>query len=53
MNQSGATAGSKEFSSREQAMENQYARQKEQEQLKALKASLDAAAAAKKQEANK
>lgn len=28
MNQSGATAGSKEFSSREQAIENQYARQK-------------------------
>lgn len=28
MNQSGAIAGSKEFSSREQAAENQYARQK-------------------------
>lgn len=28
MNQSGATAKSKEFSAREQASENQYARQK-------------------------
>ncbi|CAO3651059.1 unnamed protein product [Mucor hiemalis] len=44
MNQSGATAKSKEFSGREQASENQYARKKEQEQIKALKASLEAAA---------
>jgi hypothetical protein len=28
MNQAGATAGSKEFGSREKAAENQYARQK-------------------------
>lgn len=28
MNQTGATAGSKEFGSREKAAENQYARQK-------------------------
>ncbi|KAG2208195.1 hypothetical protein INT46_000237 [Mucor plumbeus] len=49
MNQSGATAGSKEFGSREKAVENQYVREKEAEQLKALKASMDAAAAAKKE----
>ncbi|KAF1799037.1 ATP synthase inhibitor protein INH1 [Mucor lusitanicus] len=50
MDQSGATAGSKEFGSRERAAENQYARQKEAEQLKALKATMDAAAAAKKED---
>ncbi|KAG2237186.1 hypothetical protein BDF21DRAFT_410879 [Thamnidium elegans] len=50
MNQAGnTTSGSKAFASREQAAENQYARQKEQEQIKALKASLDA----KKQETDK
>ncbi|KAI9361332.1 hypothetical protein BD770DRAFT_441354 [Pilaira anomala] len=46
MEQAGSISGSKAFASREQALENQYARQKEQEQMKALKASLDAAAAA-------
>ncbi|KAI8082635.1 uncharacterized protein B0P05DRAFT_586290 [Gilbertella persicaria] len=35
---------SKLFSSREKAAEDQYIRQKEAEQLKALKASMDAAA---------
>ncbi|KAI8984547.1 hypothetical protein BDF20DRAFT_911636 [Mycotypha africana] len=44
MNQSGATAQSKEFQSRERAAENQYARKKEAEQLQKLKEQLDATA---------
>ncbi|KAI9487199.1 MAG: hypothetical protein EXX96DRAFT_614992 [Benjaminiella poitrasii] len=53
MNSSGATAESKDFGSRGKAAENQYARQKEAEQLKALKATLDAAAASKEKKDEK
>ncbi|KAI8635973.1 hypothetical protein BD408DRAFT_448778 [Parasitella parasitica] len=42
MNQSGATAESKEFGSRRLAFENQYAREKEAKQIEALKTSLEA-----------